>query len=240
MAGAWERFNHRVFVQQSAETPVWKEGELYSLVRAIGGEASKRGNLACFLPHLAAAGLDHVRKRAEQRDAIRRDVWRVQGEVDTPEFIREVLEPYAAREIEVGTATLRSELEDLGKRTNMNGGQLLAVLESLARKAGRVIMHVANRYEIEATRLEYAIRGAHKSVHGELAAAPSARTEGKPRERSEIRSILGTKGMSVHDWAIQAGVDFHTADNYLKGKTRPYQSTRKKLADALGLTELPS
>jgi lambda repressor-like predicted transcriptional regulator len=48
-----------------------------------------------------------------------------------------------------------------------------------------------------------------------------------------IRPILEKKGFSVHDWARTAKVDFHTANNYLKGKTRPYPSTLKKLADAL-------
>jgi hypothetical protein len=37
-------------------------------------------------------------------------------------------------------------------------------------------------------------------------------------------------------------VDFHTANDYLKGKTNSYKSTRKKLADALGVPveELPA
>jgi hypothetical protein len=30
-------------------------------------------------------------------------------------------------------------------------------------------------------------------------------------------------------------VDFHTANDYLKGITNPYASTRKKLADSLGV-----
>jgi len=37
------------------------------------------------------------------------------------------------------------------------------------------------------------------------------------------------------EWAQESGVDFHTASSYLKGKTKPYQSTRKKLADSLGI-----
>lgn len=49
-----------------------------------------------------------------------------------------------------------------------------------------------------------------------------------------LRPILDKKGFSVHDWARRANVDFHTADNYLKGKTKPYPDTLKKLADALG------
>jgi len=50
-----------------------------------------------------------------------------------------------------------------------------------------------------------------------------------------IVPILETKGLSIHDWANQAGVDWHTADNYLSGKARPYRSTRGKLAHALGV-----
>jgi hypothetical protein len=53
--------------------------------------------------------------------------------------------------------------------------------------------------------------------------------------------ILDEKGFSVHDWAESAKVDFHTANDYLTGKTKPHPSTLKKLADALGLkvTNLP-
>lgn len=50
-----------------------------------------------------------------------------------------------------------------------------------------------------------------------------------------INPILEKKGLSVHQWANNAKVDFHTADNYLKGKTKPYPDTLKKLADALGI-----
>jgi len=64
---------------------------------------------------------------------------------------------------------------------------------------------------------------------------------GNPRE-AFVRPILAKKGWSVHDWAMKSKVDFHTADHYLKGKSRPYASTLKKLADALDVevAELPS
>ena len=48
--------------------------------------------------------------------------------------------------------------------------------------------------------------------------------------------ILDEKGFSVHDWANAAKVDFHTANDFLYGRTRPHPSTLKKLADALGVT----
>lgn len=51
-----------------------------------------------------------------------------------------------------------------------------------------------------------------------------------------IRPMLLEKGWSIHDWATTAAVDFHTADNYLKGKTKkPYPTTLRKLALALGV-----
>jgi hypothetical protein len=52
---------------------------------------------------------------------------------------------------------------------------------------------------------------------------------------SRIRPLLDTKGWSTHDWAVQSGLDFHTASDYLKGKKNSYPSTRIKLARSLGI-----
>lgn len=62
------------------------------------------------------------------------------------------------------------------------------------------------------------------------------------RRRSVVDPLLKAKGLSIHDWAQRAIVDHHTAANYLKGKTNPYPDTRKKLANALGLSpnDLPN
>lgn len=57
-----------------------------------------------------------------------------------------------------------------------------------------------------------------------------------------LKPLLKTKGLSIRGWARNAKLDFHTADNYLKGKTRrPNPDTFKQLADALGVKveELP-
>lgn len=50
-----------------------------------------------------------------------------------------------------------------------------------------------------------------------------------------LGQLLEEKGFSVHDWAKAAEVDFHTANGYLTGKTKPHPNTLKKLADALGV-----
>jgi hypothetical protein len=63
---------------------------------------------------------------------------------------------------------------------------------------------------------------------------PTNASAGGTRE-AFLKPILKEKGFSVHDWAKVARVDFHTANDYLKGKTNPHASNLKKLADALGV-----
>jgi lambda repressor-like predicted transcriptional regulator len=61
----------------------------------------------------------------------------------------------------------------------------------------------------------------------------------KPRVGSRRKLFvlprLEAKGWSLLDWAVQAGVDPHTASSYLNGKRNTYVSSLKKLADALGV-----
>lgn len=71
------------------------------------------------------------------------------------------------------------------------------------------------------------------SSFGKLSSDSASGSATSNAREAFIRPILEMKGFSVHDWARTAKVDFHTADNYLKGKTRPYPSTLKKLAGAL-------
>jgi lambda repressor-like predicted transcriptional regulator len=81
-------------------------------------------------------------------------------------------------------------------------------------------------------------------------AAPSPEvtsvSEDTPETRSDRRKavilpILNKKGWSNLDWATESGVDYHTVNDYFLGKTTPYRSTRKKLAESLELKpeELP-
>ena len=63
---------------------------------------------------------------------------------------------------------------------------------------------------------------------------PTNATAANERE-SFVQPILDGKGWSIHQLALEAEVDFHTVNDYLKGRTRPNRSTRKHLADALGI-----
>lgn len=66
-------------------------------------------------------------------------------------------------------------------------------------------------------------------------AIPSPTVIKENPRRDYVMPILDEKGWSILDWANEAGVDFHTANDYLKSKTRSFQSTRRKLASALGV-----
>lgn len=64
----------------------------------------------------------------------------------------------------------------------------------------------------------------------------SVATPSQEEERTAfVTPILVKKGWSILDLANQSGVDFHTVQSYLSGKRKSYSSTRKKLAEALGV-----
>jgi len=57
--------------------------------------------------------------------------------------------------------------------------------------------------------------------------------------RAFVLPLLEQMGWSILDWANEANVSHATAQDYLDNKTKPYPSTRKKLAKALGVNTLP-
>jgi len=60
-------------------------------------------------------------------------------------------------------------------------------------------------------------------------------TEKSPIRKAVVEPILEEKGWSILDWANEANVAHATTMDYLQGKTKPYRSTRLKLAKALGV-----
>jgi hypothetical protein len=81
-----------------------------------------------------------------------------------------------------------------------------------------------------------------ESRHAQHKANSAQDVESKPpnatatnERKSFVYPILDGKGWSINRLAVEAEVDFHTVNDYLKGRTRPNRSTRKQLADALGI-----
>jgi len=65
---------------------------------------------------------------------------------------------------------------------------------------------------------------------------PSPKVKGKISRKAFVTPLLDAKGWSILDWASEAGVAPATAVDYLQDKTKPYRSTRLKLAKALGVS----
>lgn len=55
------------------------------------------------------------------------------------------------------------------------------------------------------------------------------------KRKAILEPILKKKGFSTSGWATEAGVDFHTANDYLNGETKPNRESRRKLAAALDI-----
>jgi lambda repressor-like predicted transcriptional regulator len=68
------------------------------------------------------------------------------------------------------------------------------------------------------------------------AGVPAVDVKPETSRAAFVRSILESKGWSILDWAINSGVSSATAHDYLANKTKPYRSTRLKLAKSLGVS----
>jgi lambda repressor-like predicted transcriptional regulator len=65
--------------------------------------------------------------------------------------------------------------------------------------------------------------------------ATSADPQAQNHRQAFVLPLLEKKGWSTGDWAIESQVSPATAQDYLANTTKPYRSTRAKLAKALGV-----
>ena len=73
---------------------------------------------------------------------------------------------------------------------------------------------------------------------GKLAPLPAPEVSGArkvPRTLQAMEPFVTAQFGTVHNWAVQAGVDPHTAQAYLDGRRDPYEETLIKLGKPLGL-----
>jgi hypothetical protein len=86
-------------------------------------------------------------------DRIAREVWQTQGEVVTPDFVRNVLVPEAMTLIGVRDGVIKTSVERAHLQTRLENPY--PVQRRLAMEIRKLTGGVANRYEIEARELEY-------------------------------------------------------------------------------------
>jgi hypothetical protein len=142
---------------------------------------------------------------------------------------------YAAKILPSVSAKINSLTFKLGHKLWLTGGGgpgEQASVEEAQRELSRLRARLECELATAASQAEEATGQASEN------ARPTSghNTASSANEREScMRPLLERKGWSTHDWAIQSKVDFHTASDYLKGKTNPYASTRAKLAESLDI-----
>lgn len=176
-------------------------------------------------------GLKIVRAFGLNLLSICRKVWRPCRGTEIATFIRRDLLPRVLAATTAREEKLRHHLssnfccdtQDLQIALNYFDGEILNLKEELK-----------NEYEIDA--IKFAKKESRTFSASPATASPTEHgSETATRRKSIIMALLERNGLSVHDWANRAKVDFHTARNYLNGKATPYPSTLKKLALPLGI-----
>jgi hypothetical protein len=170
---------------------------------------------------LAGAIVNRRRLGPLEREWIELQVGRFISELTPPEAAHDLFSQGVSRYFTIGNP---QEAEE-------------ALANSLSNLAGSGLL---TRTSDEALDLALARHGTLRTPLNDTmidvpSAFPERRTTATDERRSFISVILDNKGWSILDWAINSGVDYHTAKNYLTGKTNPYKSTRAKLATSLGV-----
>jgi hypothetical protein len=127
-------------------------GKCWARARA---EVKRLGNHARLLPAFVECQLEVLRKYLEEVYGLRREVWLLDGNAVTPEFIRTMSVPHAFTVIAARKGAIQHELNLHATRTgeHQRGGHILA------HQMNRLQSEVANRYEIEAIELEKQAEG---------------------------------------------------------------------------------
>jgi hypothetical protein len=234
MGSPSQRFDRQLFTDKLKELSHQMQTKSMASDRKAGVASRETGG--SFLLNIVDGQLALLNEWLEGVDRVAREVWKIQGEVVTPEFVRDVLLPEGMALIESRMGAVMSNISLMALRRhdaiNLQGAQ-----HHLAMELNRLKAKVVNQYEIEAREMEYMNTRQQTRIEKSGPSEESESTNlarGNSRE-ALIRPILEEKGFSIHDWATHASVDFHTACRYLKGKTKPQPSTLKKLADALGV-----
>jgi lambda repressor-like predicted transcriptional regulator len=189
--------------------------------------------------------------------------WNLIGEPKTSTFVTVVSEILVQRVMRIGASAANSAR----MRRRRNGALGMPIAPAHVNPLQVVINKWKTKWSIEAKEMDLIDARPHTRRHPRPVPAiqprpielPAPIVEGLPAPRasvvihpagtnpkgrrlSVIKPLLEKKGWSMNDWAVQSSVDFHTVDNYLKGRSKPYPSTRHKLAKSLGIEpdKLPS
>jgi hypothetical protein len=121
-------------------------GKCWALARA---EVKRLGNHARLLPAFVECQLEVLRKYLEEVYRLRREVWLLDGNAVTPEFIRNIVVPHVFTVVVARKGAIQHELDLHAVRT----GEHQRGSHILVHQMNRLQAEVANRFEIEAIEL---------------------------------------------------------------------------------------
>jgi hypothetical protein len=135
-----------------------------------------------------------LREWLEGIDRTCREVWQIQGEAVTPDFVRDILEPEAITFIRPREARAKSDLADAVSRLSRlpDARHLISQrtkAEQLVMELNQLKAEVSNRYEIEVRTLEHRTRvGANQAASSrvENANRTGQTAESRPVERGKF------------------------------------------------------
>jgi hypothetical protein len=154
MSEIWKRFDQRLFSLKLTEPSLQMHKEVDASRRNIHFEWSRsgRGPHSLYL-ELIDGDMAILSKYLEIVDRLCRDVWLIQGNRITPEFVRAIPSGMLMAVIETRVGATKGYIVKLAEQ--MNYSDLYPQHHYLAQTINQVKAAVANRYEVEARELEY-------------------------------------------------------------------------------------
>jgi hypothetical protein len=150
MGRASEKFDRQLFTLKLSELSHQMQ------IKSISGKArvSSQKTGGSVLLNIVKGELALLPEWLEGVDRIAREVWQIQSEAVTPEFVRDILMPEAMTLIGAREGTVKSSVAAVASRMGMAEDPYPAQ-HHLAMELNRVKGQVSTRYEIEVRELEY-------------------------------------------------------------------------------------
>jgi hypothetical protein len=153
MGSASQKFNERLFTLKLAELS--RQMQIRRAAPDAKAGVASRETGGSFLRYIVDSQLALLRDEwLKGVDRIAREVWQTQGEMITPDFVRDVLVPQAMTLIAVRAGVIKS-IVARAQLTRLDLNDPYPAQHHLAREIRKLTGVVANRYEIEARELEY-------------------------------------------------------------------------------------
>ncbi|HEY4739908.1 MAG TPA: hypothetical protein VIH76_04870 [Candidatus Acidoferrales bacterium] len=209
-------FDRRLYDLKFAELCHELRQKTSAATRRVPFEQRKlgQGEGAGFYEKLVDAHLEILGEHLEGVDRICREVWRKQGGIETPDFVRAVVRNRVFATIAARCSAIRGEIELTAERKRFKG--LTPILHHLAQERAHLENRWANRYDIEARELGYANASAFEL---------RSTTIGSVREPENRRRVF------IEDAGPLSFPRPEGADSYSKFRTKTLQ---KRLAEIDG------